>query len=175
MAELYIDADSVPVRIRAVILRRAMKLDADSYFVADRPLPDVLKAIEDDKAERRRPYRDTLDRTELRRIGSRIHMIVIETGENSADNEIVAIAKEGSLAITHDIPLAARLLGKGVYVIDDRGGEYTSDDIRTRLSSRANNAILREMGVFTDRSGSFDEKAIREFSARFDKMVSRLF
>ena len=96
MARIYVDADSMTARHRAIILRRAIGKDHSVFFVADRPLPDVEKAIAEDKRERRSRVRDTMTREEARRIGSEIHMIVVESGKDSADDEIARIAEPGS-------------------------------------------------------------------------------
>ena len=135
---------------------------------------DVEKAIADDKSERRRRVRDEMTREEARKIGSEIHMIVVQSGKDSADDEIVRIAEPMSLAITHDIPLSARLIEKGITVIDDRGNTLSAENIRKRLSERESNARFREMGLFTDKSKHFDERTIREFSAAFDRAIVAL-
>lgn len=171
---LYIDADSMPARHRAIILRRIIGKDIDALFVADRALTDVEAAIAQDKAERRRPYRGVLPPEDVRKIGSRIRMLVVESGENSADDELVRRAEAPGLAITHDIPLAARLLEKGLCVIDDRGGEYRAETIRARLQERENNRAFRELGVFDNKQRSFDERTVREFSNTFDRLLIKL-
>ena len=174
MARIYIDADSLPLRHRAIVLRRVTGRDHEAWFVADRALADVEKAIEEDKRIRRFPFRDTLPREEVRKIGSKIHMIVVESGADSADDEIVRISEAPSLAITHDIPLAARLVGKGLTVIDDRGGRFDSSNIAARLSERSVNMAFREMGLFDSPSRRFDEKTIQLFAAAFDKAITEL-
>lgn len=174
MARIYVDADSITARHRAIILRRAIGKEHSLYFVADRSLPDVEKAIADDKSERRRRVRDEMTREEARKIGSEIHMIVVQSGKDSADDEIVRIAEPMSLAITHDIPLSKRLIEKGLTVIDDRGGRLDSSNIDARLSERRNNMIFREMGLFDSRQKRFDERTVQEFAAAFDKALSEL-
>ncbi len=175
MIRLYIDSDSLPVRHRTIVLRRLIASGMEAWFAADRALPDVLKAIEEDKRVRRAAVRETMTREEARRIGSNIHMEVVPTGDGSADDRLVELAEAPGLAITHDIPLASRLLGKGLIVIDDRGNEYTADRIRERLSEREANARFREMGLFSEgRQQRFDERTVRAFAAAFDKALSRL-
>lgn len=174
MARIYIDADSLPERHRSIVLRRVIGKAHAAWFVADRPLRDVERAIEEDKRLRRAPYRDTLTREEARKIGSKIHMVVVESGADSADDEIVRIAEAPALAITHDIPLAARLLEKGLAVIDDRGGRYEEGSIRERLSERSNNRAFREMGLFDQPSRRFDERAIQRFASAFDQAITEL-
>ncbi len=174
MARIYIDADSIPERHRSIVLRRIIGKAHSAWFVADRRLQDVERAIEEDKRLRRAPFRDTLTREEARKIGSEIHMVVVDSGADSADDEIVRIAEVPALAITHDIPLAARLLDKGLAVIDDRGGRYDAGSIRERLSERGNNRIFREMGLFDQPSKRFDERTIQRFAAAFDHAVIEL-
>ena len=173
MARIYIDADSMTPRHRAIILRRAAGKEHLLFFVADRALPDVESAIADDKRERRSRVRDTMTRKEARKIGSNIHMIVVEKGKDSADDEIVRIAEPGSLAITHDVPLSKRLIDKGLVVIDDRGGVLDAGNIDARLSERRNNMIFREMGLFENgRQKRFDERTIQAFAAALDKALN---
>ena len=173
MLRIYVDGDSMTERHRSIILRRVIgHADAICVFAADRALPDVVRAIELDKAERRRPFRDQLPPEEVRKIGSGIHMEVVGKGKDSADDYLVSVAVPGSVAITHDIPLSARLIEKGVIVIDDRGGRLTASDIKQRLSERSNNAIFREMGLFEGNQKRFVERTIRLFAAAFDKAVS---
>ena len=174
MARIYIDADSLPERHRSIVLRRIIGKAHSAWFVADRRLQDVERAIEEDKRLRRAPFRDTLTREEARKIGSEIHMVVVDSGADSADDEIVRIAEVPALAITHDIPLAARLLDKGLAVIDDRGGRYDAGSIRERLSERGNNRIFREMGLFDQPSKRFDERTIQRFAAAFDHAIVEL-
>ncbi len=174
MIKLYIDADSLPVRHREIVLRRIIKRGYEAWFAADRSLPDVMKAIEEDKAERRRPFRDTLSREEARKIGSGIHMVVVDTGSDSADDELVRMAEPPALAITHDVPLSERLIEKGLIVIDDRGNEFSAENIRKRMSEREAMRHFREMGIFPEKQKRFDDKTIRLFSDAFDKALSRL-
>ena len=68
MIKLFIDADSLPQRHRAIILRRIIGKDYEAWFAADRALPDVMKAIEEDKRIRRAAVRETTTREEARRM-----------------------------------------------------------------------------------------------------------
>ena len=75
MLRIYVDADSMTERQRSIILRRVIgNPEAECVFAADRSLPDVVRAIADDKAMRRKPFRDTLPPEEIRKIGSGIRM-----------------------------------------------------------------------------------------------------
>lgn len=174
MFSLYIDADSLPKAHRKIVLNRIMKENILSYFAADRTLPDVEEAKALHTSQLRAPFKDKLEKSELRKIKSTINMIVVETGANSADDKLVEIAIAPGLAITHDIPLAARLLEKGIKVIDDRGNELTSENINERLSIRSVMADFREMGIFDEKTKRFDDRTINDFANSFDRIINIL-
>lgn len=170
---VFVDADSLPVREREILLRRFSKDDVEAYFVADRTLKDVERAIEAHTGRLREGKRD-LDRKELKKIRSTIHMVVVEKGDNSADDEIVRIAPSGSIAITHDVPLAKRLVDNGVVVLDDRGGVYTGENINERLSVRNFMTELRAQGIKEEKTKRLTEKDIMEFANSFDKIYTKM-
>ena len=171
---LYIDADSLPKTHRKIVLRRIIKENLTAYFAADRELPDVVEAKALHTADLRQPHKDKLEKSELRKIRSGINMVVVESGTDSADNYLVEIAVAPGLAITHDIPLASRLIEKGITVLDDRGEELSKDNIRERLSIRDVMADFREMGINPDKTKRFDERTINEFASSFDRIVNSM-
>ncbi|MCR4676919.1 MAG: DUF188 domain-containing protein, partial [Sphaerochaetaceae bacterium] len=139
--DIWVDADSLPKDLRPIVIRLSQRLEVPLYFVADRSLPDVAGFICTDTARVRKEQNDST-------LKSNVKMITVKTGENSADDYMVDHAQENSLCVTHDIPLAARLLEKHCTVIDDRGGSYTEENIRSLLADRSVNAELRIWGVF---------------------------
>lgn len=171
---LWIDSDSVPVKHRQVVLRRAVRQNLSAVFVADRNLKDVMDAISEHSRLLREPYRDTLLKDELRKIRSSISMVIVETSANSADDYIVKESSSGDLCITHDIPLAARLVEKGVLVIDDRGHRYDEENIRERLSVRDTMYAIREMGAVPEKQKRFDAKLLEAFSNAFDSALNSI-
>ena len=173
---IWVDADSVPVKLRQMILKAASRTSAPCFFVADRELPDVKSFIADDTFALREKARQAgqPDAVEIRRIKSRISMVVVASGENSADDYIVEQASESSLCITHDIPLASRLLEKGCTVIDDRGSEYTASDIRARLGDRLVNQELRSWGVFSEQQAKMGQGVQKAFADNLDRTITRM-
>ena len=173
---IWVDADSVPVKLRQMILKAASRTSAPCFFVADRELPDVKAYIAEDTFALREKARQAgqPDASEIRRIKSRISMVVVASGENSADDYIVEQASESSLCITHDIPLASRLLEKGCTVIDDRGSEYTASDIRARLGDRLVNQELRSWGVFSEQQAKMGQGVQKAFADNLDRTITRM-
>lgn len=165
--DIYVDADSIQRNLRSIILKAAVRLDTAAFFVADRKLPDVEQFIAEDTHR----IRVEKQNSELK---SKIKMITVDTGENSADDKIVELAGANSLCITHDIPLAARLLDKGCFVINDRGDSYTSDNIKTLLKDRDVNATLREWGLSPDKQKSQTASSVKAFADNFDRLITKM-
>lgn len=173
MFNIYIDADSLPKAHRAIILKRIVKESVyigECVFALDRELSDVRDARDSHTAALRLPYRDKLDKLELRKIKSNIKMVVVPTGANSADDYLVENSSLPGFAITHDVPLSNRLVEKGLVVLDDRGGVFTSENIKERLSGRNFMTSLREMGFESDKNKSFDQRTINEFASALDSI-----
>lgn len=171
---IWVDSDSMKAQQRALIMRRAIKEGLSVFFVADRSLSDVVQAIESDTFALREPYRAVMQKEELRKIKSRIMMVVVPSGADSADDYIVEHISSGNLMISHDIPLCARAVEKGALCLDDRGNVYTDANIRKRLSERDAMKDFREMGILTEKNRSFDAKTLQSFANAFDALLSKM-
>lgn len=174
--DIWVDADSIPQNLRQVILRASVRLDVRCYFVADRVLADVKQFAADDTFARRKKAREQgmVDAEQVRAVRTKISMIVIETSQDAADNYIVRNSKNGDLCVTHDIPLAARLLQKGCTVIDDRGSEYTESEIKVRLGDRLVNKELRTWGVYVEQQTRMGQGNQKKFADMLDRVLTRL-
>ncbi len=169
---IFVDCDSLPLKYRQVILRRAVRSNIRCVFAADREIKDVVETIKEHTIALRAPLRATLSKEEIRKVKSTISMVVVETGANSADDYLVSVCETPAICVTHDIPLAARMIEKGAIALDDRGDILNSDNIRERLSIREVMYTLREGGIFNDKQKRMDNRTLMEFSAAFDKLVS---
>lgn len=173
MFTLYVDADSCPKNLRTILLRRIMKDSLAAFFVADRPLKDVQLAYEQHTASLRSEAKKQ-GIEEVRSITSSIVNIVVPPNTDSADDWIVEHAAPPCLAITHDIPLAARLVEKGIPTIDDRGGIFTPEEMAERLSMRNAMKEFREMGIFSEKHKPMGPKETKAFSDTLDTMLHKL-
>lgn len=174
--QVLVDADSLPKQIREIVLRAAKKRNLDITFASDRFLKDIDFAYREHTAELRVTAKQSgiEDKLTLRNIKSSIKQIVVETGENSADDKLVELAQNGDLAITHDIPLADRLVTKGVIVLDDRGSVYTEENIKTRLSIRNVMTELRSYGIQAEKNNSLKDKDIKAFADAFSRNLDKM-
>lgn len=174
--DIWVDADSVPVNLRQMILKASSRLDLRCSFVADRSLPDVKRFMADDTFALRQKAREggETDADAIKAVRTKVSMHVVETGADSADDYIVENADPTSLCITHDIPLAARLLEKGCTVIDDRGKEYTDSDIKVSLGDRLVNKEMRTWGVFAEQQKKMGNSDVKAFADNLDRTLTRM-
>jgi len=146
--KVWIDADSCPRSIRDVVGRACKRLCLDLIFVANREIPFDPN--------------------------HNVSMVVVTEGESPADKYLIDQVKDDDLVITRDIPLAAELVTLSRKVINDRGIEYTTENVRERLSVRDFMANLRDLGLPTqERHSIFGKKEIAAFSAAFDRIITR--
>ncbi len=155
--QLFVDADSCPRQIRTILLKAVLKRRVPAIFVADRPLQDVLEA---ERRENREPFL--------------IRMVVVERGDDSADNFLVDNAVSGALAVTRDVILADRLVVKGLKVLDDRGGLFTENNVKERLSLRNVMSEFRDMQIFDQKNKPVNAREIQKFANALDRELTRL-
>ena len=65
---------------------------------------------------------------------SEVH--IVDIGFNSADMAIIKHCKKGDIVVTNDTGLAAIILAKSAYVINNHGMEFTDDNITQMLMRR---------------------------------------
>lgn len=173
--KVLVDADSLPKQIRAIVIKAAIKRNLDITFISDRYLKDIESAYNTHTALLRKSAKENgiIEKEELIKIKSMIEQIVVETGENSADDKLVDLSKEGDIAITHDIPLSDRLVEKGVLVLDDRGSIFTENNIKARLSLRNSMTELRSYGVNLEKNSSMRDKDIKAFADAFSSTLDK--
>lgn len=145
--KIWVDSDSCPKQVRTIIFRAANKRHIHSFFVANRALP--------------------IRETEY------IHPIVTCIEEQAADNYIIMHASSDDLVVTRDIPLAKCLLEKGMTVINDRGTEFSLNDINMRLSLRNFFYELSAAGLKPESTQVFSKRNLQDFAACFDTVLTK--
>jgi len=158
--QLYVDADACQRNLRVIILKAIVRRGVPALFAADRSLPDVASVIQEAHT--------------LKDGYPLVQMAIVPKGDDSADDCLVQNAHAGALAITRDIILAARLAELGLVVLDDRGGVYTKENVRERLSVRNMMTELRDYGIFSERTRPMGPREIQAFSNALDRGITRL-
>ncbi len=116
MLDIYVDGDACPVK--AEVERVAVRHGLSVTIVSNgglRPSPNPL-----------------------------IRHIYVPEGADVADDWIAEHIGEGDIAVTADIPLAARCLEKGARVLGPTGRPFTRDTIGMALATRALHQHVRE-------------------------------
>lgn len=144
---LWVDADSCPAPARDIIIRFSKRLSLECWFVANR-------TISIPKAEN-------------------FHMIVTNSEKDAADNFIVENIGQNDIAITRDIPFAARLVEKEIVIINDRGTLFNKDNITERLSLRNFNLSLYENGIESEKTSIYGKKEVNAFSNCLDREIQK--
>lgn len=145
---LWVDADATPRDVKDLIYRTATRLQVKTILVANGNLT-IPKS----------PFISTV------RVGQ---------GLNIADDYIAEKTAQGDVAITADIPLAARLVPKGVIAIDPRGELYTEDNIQERLSIRNFMQEARDAGMQTGGPKSYDARDRQQFANALDRVLGQI-
>jgi len=116
MLEIFVDGDACPVKqeVETVATRHALTV----HIVSNGGL---------------RPSRHPL-----------VKSVTVAEGADAADDWIAEHIDEGDIAITADIPLAARCLKKGARVVSPTGKPFTETSIGMALGMRDLNRHLRE-------------------------------
>lgn len=146
---IWVDADAAPTDVKEIVARAAGRLEIPAVYVANArlytpPGNDFVESI---------------------RVGG---------GPDAADDHIAEEAEEGDIAITADIPLASRLVEKGVHTLDPRGEEYSKANIGERLSIRDFMDQLRSTGVETGGPSAWGRKEKQAFASAFDRLLTRV-
>lgn len=146
---IWLDADAAPRDVKDIVARAALRLEIPTLLVANQRLQTPAN----------NPF---------------VTAVRVQGGPDVADDHIAAEARPGDLAVTADIPLAARLVEKGVCTLDPRGIEYSEANIGERLSIRDFMDGLRTVGVETGGPSAWGTKEKQAFASAFDRLLTRL-
>jgi uncharacterized protein YaiI (UPF0178 family) len=145
--KIWVDADACPNVIKDILYRAAERTRTELVLVANQPL--------------------AIPRSTL------VSRRTVAQGLDAADDAIVEWASPGDLAVTADIPLAAKLVDKGVLAINPRGELYSAENIRQQLSMRNFMDELRGSGVQTGGPNAFGPRDRQAFANQLDRLLAQ--
>ncbi|KAA3614927.1 MAG: YaiI/YqxD family protein [Calditrichaeota bacterium] len=143
--KIWVDADACPRVIKEILFRAAERTGIEMTLVANHPIPLPKK--------------------------KNIDFILVKSGFDVADNEIVNRLAVGDLVITADIPLAAEVIEKGGLALNPRGELYSANSIKAKLSMRNFMDSLRSMGVETGGPAAINKNDRNTFANNLDKIL----
>lgn len=101
--------------------------------------------------------------------------VVVAKGQfDGADDWIAEQITATDIAVTGDIPLAARCLEKGARALDAKGRVYSPDSIGDALASRELMTHLRAMGELGGGPPPFSSRDRSTFLQRLDDLIQAL-
>ena len=103
-----------------------------------------------------------------------VKLVVVPSGPDAADDYLVENAAPGELVICSDVPLAARLIKKGVAALDPRGREFDERNMADKLATRNLFTELREQGQVGGGQSAYSEKDRQAFANALDRVIVRL-
>lgn len=145
---LWIDADAAPGELKEIVFRAARRLGLATVLVANRSLAVPVG-------------HDT------------VRTVCVDDGLDVADRYIAENAAAGDVAVTADIPLAAALVEKQVFVLDQRGEVFDAENIGERLSMRNALEILRGAGTITGGPRPYGDRERKAFASALDRTLTR--
>jgi len=143
MLEIYVDADSCPVKDE--VYRVAYRYGLQVRVVANQSM-QVPKE----------------DAFQLVLVGDRF---------DEADDWIAEHTGEGDIVVTGDFLLAARCLEAGSRVVGPRGRVFEDATIGEALAAREAQQFMREMGIQEGGPPPFQERDRSRFLQRLDELV----
>jgi uncharacterized protein YaiI (UPF0178 family) len=145
--QILVDADALPNAVKDILFRAVKRLGIALTMVANQPM--------------------TLEKSKY------IKSIIVSSGPDVADDRIVELVKAGDLVITADIPLADRVVTKGAYALDPRGGLYTEKNVKDRLAMRNLLNELRGGGVIEGGPPGFSRKDRQAFADQLNRFLTK--
>jgi len=105
--------------------------------------------------------------------GKSVDQVIVSDGFDAADDWIADNIKAKDIAITADVPLAARCVEKGAFVIGPTGKDFSDASIGMDLAMRNLNQHLRETGEIKGGGAAFSKKDRSNFLSVLDGMVHK--
>ncbi len=105
--------------------------------------------------------------------GMGIDMVVVPEGPDAADDWIAERVEPGDVVITADLPLAARCIEAGGYVLGSTGREFDENSIGGLLATRDLKEHLRGAGMATGGPPPLSDRDRSRFASKLDGIVQK--
>jgi uncharacterized protein YaiI (UPF0178 family) len=106
--------------------------------------------------------------------GALVRRVVVGDAPDAADDWIVAHIDEDDIAITADIPLAARCLEKGAHALGPSGKPFDEGNIGMALAMRDLKGHLRDTGEIKGDNPAFSKKDRSRFLSALEERIQAI-
>src|SRR5262249_46664139 len=145
MPAIYVDADACPVKEEVYRVARR-------YAVRVAVVANAALRVPDDQ----------------------LIELVVRPGFGAADDWIAEQAVPGDVVVTADVPLAARVVGRGAVALDPKGRVLDADNVGEALGMRDLMEGLRQAGHATGGPAPMTPRDRSRFLSKLDELVSAL-
>jgi uncharacterized protein YaiI (UPF0178 family) len=146
MLNIYIDADSCPVKQEVYRVAARYRLNVILVSNSRMKLPDNVSA----------------------------RLVMVDGGLDAADDWIAEHATGRDIVVTADIPLAARCLKKEAKVLGPKGVSFTEESIGDALATRELMNHLRDLGEIGGGPAPFEKRDRSRFLHKLDEVVQAM-
>ena len=146
MLHIFVDADACPVKDE--VYRVAERYELEVTLVAD----SWMRIPRDE----------------------RVRLEVVDRNADAADDWIVEQVGADDIVIAADIPLAARCLEKGAYVLGHKGKPFTEHNIGAALATRNLLSDLRDFGEISGGPPPFSKQDRSLFLQKLDEAINAI-
>lgn len=143
MIKIYVDADGCPVKNE--VFRVAFRYGLKVFVVSN----SIMRIPQEQLFE----------------------LVIVKEQFDAADDWIVEHICENDIAVSADIPLAARCLEKGARMLGPKGRVFTQESIGSALANRELTAYLRELGNITGGPAPFEKRDRSRFLQQLDGAI----
>jgi uncharacterized protein YaiI (UPF0178 family) len=146
LLHIFVDADACPVKQEIYRVANRYQLSVTLVAGSRMRIPDDVK----------------------------VALKVVDQGMDAADDWIVEHLEVDDIVITADVPLAARCVRRGAYVLGHTGKAFTEDNIGPALATRDLLSELRQFGEVTGGPPPFDKRDRSRFLEGLDKAINEI-
>ncbi|AWL12352.1 UPF0178 protein [Saliniradius amylolyticus] len=145
--QIWVDADACPVMVKEILFKAAQRTQTPLTLIANHAMRVPPSPL--------------------------IRALVVSSGFDMADHELVRRAQPGDLTVTADLPLADELITKGVAVITPRGEMLDSANIKSRLNMRDFMDTMRSSGIQGGGPPPLGQKDKQAFANGLDRWLAQ--
>ena len=144
---IWVDGDACPVAIKELLFKAAVRERVLVTIVANERLRVPVSEF--------------------------IQIVVVGSGANVADKQIVELVEAGDLVVTGDVPLAAHVVQKGGVALDPRGELFTEQNMGERITMRNLIDEMRGNDLVSGGPPPFSTKDKQAFANQLDRLLTK--
>lgn len=143
---IWVDADSCQSKARNSLQEIALKYSVPVILVANRAIPFFCNS----------PL---------------FNMVIREAKKDAADTYISVNCTLHDIVVTRDLPLAQKLLQKGITVINDRGIIFTKTTLEKMLKERELSMQMAALGIRNGKFSTYSNEDLKKFTKNFQQAL----